>query len=253
MVKLIQALRAAIGAAVMLCAIAFGGTAAAQGGIQIDTSAFGTQAVSLCTLGQACNTSYNLNFQMTLGAITFSRVYIYKEGVVGLGAELPLTAHVGSLESLGGAFIAPALSDFAGYDVSAAFAYSGGPDHLLPVGVNDSTLVNFFVNTHTTGNVADLPSDERGEFQIRFHTFDLGVGFGVPALNIGYGGPTLPGPNPGTAADLFWPGTGVPPGALSGTNFTGVAAAPEPAAWMLLIGGFFMMGAALRRRAAAPA
>jgi hypothetical protein len=267
MFRVLRRLRGALSVAAVVGAIFGAGAAAAQGGVQIDTAVVGgssTVPISTCSLGQACTHSFNLGFDVTLGnGQVVDTVYIYREGVVGVGSALPTSATVTSLGSLGNAYVAAALSDFSGYNVSVTYALSGGPDHGLPcprfnpppgcVNVNDDVLIDYFVSD-TAG--------EKGEFQIKFHTGQYGTG---PASFIGsfYGGQSLVS----GGIEFGSPGSGVPDGlggfwnfkdgpidALRGSNLSGnLPGVPEPAAWALMIGGFFMAGAALRRRAPTPA
>lgn len=223
-------------------AIVLGSASAAQasGGVQIDTAAFSTSNVTLCNVGQACGSGYNLGFDVALGnGTSFNTVYIYRQGVIGLGAALPTTATLGDLNSLGGAYIAPSFGDFTGLDVHTTFALAGGMDHGLPPFVNDDVLIDWFVSDPNV-----LPDHNRGEFQIEFHTGQYGEG-GPSFVRVNYGG-NLGDPTPG-AQGLFWPGDGKPPGALTGSNLSGVAPTPEPATWIMLILGFGVVGAFARR------
>jgi hypothetical protein len=189
--------------------------AAAQGGVQIDTSVFSLSSPpQLCTLGQSCSFAQNLHFNITLGnGTTFNTVYIYREGVIGLGAALPTTATFGSLASLGGAYIAPAFADFAGENVHVTFGLSGGTDHGLALGVNDDVLIDWYVEPTTPDPTS--PTNDRGEFQIKFHTAQYGTG-GPSGFSVNYGG-NLGDPNVG-AEGLYWPGSGSPSDAVGGTR-----------------------------------
>lgn len=262
MFKLLRRLRTALGAAAIVGALFGAGAAAAQGGVQVDTSTFSTSkfgassgGTGFCVLGQACNTFVDVGFNIKLGTGVVTRdIYMYEDGIIGVGSALPTGATLGDPSSLGHAYIAASFADYSGTTVHATVGLAGGPDHNLPPGENDWTLVDWFV---------DSPTQGLGEYQIKFITFqnyppidpsvpqppDYSYSFGFHAGG-GQGDPGI------GAEGLYWPGSGMLAGYYQGFDLSGLPAdpgVPEPAAWALMIGGFFVVGAALRRRAPAPA
>ena len=106
----------------LAAAIGMAGPAMAQRGIDIDNDA--DPVLTICSLGSACagnslaNSPANQAFygSTVVGAVTVQyfevqQVFIYREGVVSFGAELPSDASVaGGLASLGaGNWFAPGL------------------------------------------------------------------------------------------------------------------------------------------------
>lgn len=64
-----------------------------------------------CTLGVACS-GITMPFSIITPAVTTDQIFIYRSGVVSLGWQLPLTASLGNVASLGHAFLAPGFGDF---------------------------------------------------------------------------------------------------------------------------------------------
>jgi hypothetical protein len=261
----LYALRESAAALVALVVACGANGALAQGGVQADTSVIGGASVQFCTLGQPCSFGLSLaftaaeSFALPLNDGTFyDTVYIYREGVIGLGRALPTGATLGDLSTLGYAFVAPAFSSFSGLDVRVTFQYSGGTDHGLLGYENDDVLVDWYVGTPPT--VPGGPETDRGEFQVKFHTDQFGTGRGGP-VQVAYGGPQFGDPNPGSLG-LSWLGTGAPSDALMGSNFAGSGpdprppsdGVPEPGTWAMAVIGLGLAGGALRvtRRRCAP-
>jgi hypothetical protein len=251
MVRFAFALRRLAAALVAVLAVGMAHEAAAQGGVQADTATFSTYFPSLCVLGSTCGSAQLLGFNFKLGNGTVvNSVYVYREGVISFGSALPTGATIGDLNSLGGAYYAGAFSPFTGDDVTVTFGLAGGIDHGLPKGVNDQVRIDYFVEPTGFGLGPD-PTNVRGEFQIQVNRgADDGTGATVTFLTGGPANDTSPG-----ARGTTWYSSGIPAGALSGANLSGVAVStgtPEPASWTLMIGGFAAVGGLMRHKRRRP-
>nr|MEA2797587.1 hypothetical protein [Phenylobacterium sp.] len=243
--------------ALALAGLLGAGSAQAAGGIRTDQ--FGLDKFSsptLCTLGQSCTTPTDIGF--TVNGV--SSLYVYKEGIVGLGAALSGGT---TLDTVVGDYLAPALGATAD-TVTKQFrierfegATGGGPGITLlnftvgpPSGVTGVYQIAFFDN-----NVAASPPPDNG----------IVTGNQTVTIAFYYGLTTACGPDLG--ADCGFNATsqaGYRVGSLQKTFAVGVipdvsitlpkgAAVPEPNAWALMLTGFAFAGAALRRARRRPA
>ena len=243
-----------VGLAACATLLAAGSALASGGGIRTDedlTDSFSFPA--LCTLGAACSPT-SLGFSVN-GS---SSLYLYREGIIGLGAPLTGGATLGSVV---GDYVAPAFGATAG---SSRKQFRNG--HYEATHQPGITLINF--NTPGPGgggvyqvaffnnNVAASPT---GGFVTGNRTVTISFGYGrfvdcsTLPLACGFTPLSQAGWRVGKVNQLF----GV--GKLPGLNLTLPMAAPstgtpEPATWAMLVAGFGLVGVAARRRGvAAPA
>jgi hypothetical protein len=228
------------------------GSAQAAGGIRTDQfplDVFSTP--TLCTLGQACTTPTDLGF--TVNGV--SSLYVYKEGIVGLGAALTGGT---TLDTVVGDYLAPAFGATAD-SATKQFridefqgATGGGPGITLlnfNIGGSSDPNAGVYQIAFIDNSVAPSPPPENGIvtgnqtvtiafFYGRFTTceVDLEPDCGFTATSQG-------GYRVGGLQQTF------PVGVLPDVTITvpKTAAIPEPSAWALMLTGFAVAGAALRR------
>lgn len=260
-----KALFCLAGASLFMAAVGLAQPAAAQahGGIRIDNFDPGQGPVatarnaSLCVFGQACANPEALPYFFTLPDGTSSNLlYVYAEGVIGLGSAV----HV-----VGGVIVSPGYYLAPGLDLN-----------LSPLLVQEQTMqspgaiaYNWYVGVPDTGGV----------FQVLFTDGrDPIIGAGeVTLIHFGAGGDTS-----GQDPSGIFPGTGISPKAFIGStgivdlgsglgslaicgDFGGDVCGdaptyddgagpfskggiPEPATWAMLLAGFGLLGGELRRR-----
>ena len=236
---------------VALCA----GVAATAGPIRIDSST-NYQTINTCTLAVAgCGSFLTLghNFALPDGTVS-NRIYVYREGVVGLGSAL-----TGS--------VAGGITN--GYYLAPGFGEITDLQYVLTIGMAGPT--SLVVDWRTTTGIFQI------EFQDGNFPGIVGLPPGSPGLNPGFmtaifaaGGfnPQFP-TNPNGSVNLL--GDGRPAGALvcgagsysntaggishaCGGRLIAPPGVPEPGTWALFIAGFGLVGGILRgRRTRAPA
>lgn len=224
-----------------LGALALAGPAAAGGSIRIDAQA--PTPITTCTLGVACANYQTTSYFFILpdGTMT-NRLYVYDEGIVGLGSEVAGTP--------GGAVTS------SGYYAAAAFATI--PD-LEDVTRTNMAFPDAAVFTYHTG-----AANTGGMFQILFTDMrtDLDAPGNFMQLEFKYGGYLFDadgyGARPGSGLPQgFAPNNAITQFAICTTGVcqdtmvrgsTPISAAPEPASWAMMIAGFGMAGGILRRR-----
>ncbi|WP_309604050.1 PEPxxWA-CTERM sorting domain-containing protein [Phenylobacterium sp.] len=235
--------------------LAAGSAMASGGGIRTDedfTDSFSFP--TLCTLGAACSPT-SLGFSVN-GS---SSIYLYREGIIGLGASLTGGATLGSVV---GDYVAPAFGATAS---SSRKQFRNA--HYEATHQPGITLINF----DTTD-----PGGDKGVYQVAFFNNNVAssplggyvTGNRTVTISFGYGRfvdcsalPATCGFTPlsqagwrvGKVKQLF------DVGKLPSPNLTLPMAkpstgTPEPATWAMLVTGFGLVGlAARRRRVAAPA
>ncbi|HEY2358008.1 MAG TPA: PEPxxWA-CTERM sorting domain-containing protein [Phenylobacterium sp.] len=228
--------------------------ARASGDVQIDSPIGGqTSPFTLCQLGQSC-TGFDMGFNVALNnGGSFNKIYVYRDGVIGLGQALPVGATLGNLASLGDYYAAvgfedlsPTSPDLAGVltdpnDVGVTVSRNGGTDHGLPAGTVDEILVDYFIGDwHTQAGY-------HGMMQVRFATHQYGsISPSLPTISLLHGTPAG-----GQMMGVTWTDPSVFPDGLVGLSLGPDAESPglpEPATWALMISGFGLAGVALRRR-----
>ena len=241
--------------AVGLAALALtAGAARASGDVQIDSPIGGLPTfVTGCQLGQGC-TGFSMGFSVALNnGGSFDTIYVYRDGVIGLGQALPGGATLGDPSSLGDFYAAVGFEDLSGTspglialgvdpaNVGVTISRNGGTDHSLPAGTVDEILVDYFIGDGQT------QAGYHGIMQVRFATHQYGsIPASVPDISLLHGTPSG-----GFLMGKQWPETGLIDGAFVGTKLgptLDTSGVPEPATWALMILGVGAAGAALRRR-----
>lgn len=267
----LRIIRGAVGAAALLW-LGAAQSAAAHGGIQVDTDFL--KSFSTCDLGSVC-TPADLGFTITRpDGTTFSQIYIYNQGVIGLGAPIlgdKATLLAGGLGALGDSFIAPGFSSFSGLTVTTLAVQMGGSVSGFPPDGVRAFLVNWYVDGFPiSGEDPDDPDpghSGRGVFQADFepqHWTSDGFNFVLnddisTQISFRYTG-LVQADDP--TEDKFYDLTGLTPDSQVGWRIGTYAGArplavpevtltlpgvPEPAAWAMMIVGFSAVGGMLRR------
>ena len=230
---------AALGAA---CAAA---SPAAARGVAFDGSG-GWVAFDTCAEEQACS-AYQLPFYIDLGKGLTKNVYVYDDGLIGLGAPVMLPGDSSSWSSIS------SFADIAGQDVvSPYYNPIGPPTPAARVKASYPALDLVFLTTDyfgqdTYSEIMIAPaSGNPGAFSLTFREGDSNLPrpiFPYPSL-LGY---QVGGDSVDFLVDAFNDTTVYfdlgSPGGSGGV--------PEPSVWGLMILGFGAAGTALRRRRAA--
>jgi hypothetical protein len=229
---------------VFAAAVSLAGSAMAGRGIQVDDPNTPPLAFTPCTLGGSGCVGIAASSPEFVGAFSgdgSTTLYIYQEGVVSFGAELPTTASLaGGPASFGlGNWFAPS---FGAATTVEAFHDPEGPGQFrINWGPSGLPVFQLFILDDTFNGVAEigLNGDVQPGSLIAYNYTPFNW---VPPPGFIPGGvdPTV------DAIPLNVPGSF----GLGPTSVT-----PEPASWALMIAGFGLMGAMLRRRrrAMAPA
>lgn len=235
----------------------------AQAGIQIDNRGDPSPPVDLCNLGQSCA---GVSLGLTVNGV--DRVYVYREGVVGFGAQLSGSI-AGGLESLtGGDYFAPTFGTaITGATITEMnISYVGkGPGYVL---INLSGLGsagtlggaqflltnNAYLQSVTQVNFTNQPPRETDFVHDLSgnNTVTMGLRYGLQGCSTAncllFGPTSEAGFKVGSTVVNY--GAGIyPPG--SQITLPLGAAVPEPGSWALMILGFASVGSMVRRRSKA--
>lgn len=220
-------------------AIGLAGQANAGRGLQVDDPNTPPLAFTPCALGVSGCAGIGISspeFAGKFSANGDTTIYIYQEGVVSFGAELPTTASLpGGPASFGsGNWFAPSFG--AALPVEAFHDPEAPGQYRINWESGSVPIFQLFIFDDTFNNLAEIGLN--GDVQpgsviaYNYTPFDW-----VPPPGFIPGGvdPTI------DAIPLDVPGS------FNAGGGTG-SVTPEPASWALMIGGFGMVGAAVRRR-----
>jgi hypothetical protein len=228
-------------AAVLLSATLVAGSASARG-VVIDQSGSWQGPYDFCTVGGSACDATTIPFSIDVGNGLTNKVYLYSDGLVSIGA--PLVAPAGGLPDL--ATCSPnCLSAFTDQDVFSPYYFPAAGQH--------------FVVPSTGLDIAWGVDDGFSGQPIEFSILPASGNPGAFTLSYYYGNDMFGPPTTLAGDEGYSFGENVSESALIPSpveidqtfdlGSVSTSAAPEPAAWALMLVGLGFLGAVLRRRA----